>query len=134
MDGGSKRETYAVGEWIVATMVVSDVHSFFTTDITSFAVKLSKPLVGSSRNSTEGSVISAMAMFRRLLCPPDRPFTIGLPTRTSRASHKPRSASSWSTALSLLCRLSCIGRLSSAVYRSISRAVSAAMSVSNCST
>eukprot|EP00982_Pelagococcus_subviridis_P016093 31450-Pelagococcus_subviridis.AAC.17 len=83
--------------------------------MTSFAVKLSNPLVGSSRNKTEGSVMSAIAMFVRFAWPPDIPLTIWLPTTTSRASHRPRSRNSLSTAVSLDANGSFIGRFSSAV-------------------
>ena len=88
----------AVGEWMVATMVTCDFASDLTTLITSLAVKESRPDVGSSRKSTEGLVMSAMAMLVRLACPPEMPLTIALPTTTSLASHSPSSVSSLSTA------------------------------------
>mmetsp|Transcript_41604 Transcript_41604/g.102524 ORF Transcript_41604/g.102524 Transcript_41604/m.102524 type:complete len:245 (-) Transcript_41604:541-1275(-) len=130
----NRLKAYAVGEWMVAMMVVSLVTRLFTTLITSFAVNESSPLVGSSRNSTEGLVMSAMAMLVRFFCPPLMPLTISLPTTTSRASHSPSSLISLSTSFSLSVKSSSLGRLSSAVYSSISRTVRAAIRVSNCST
>mmetsp|Transcript_1852 Transcript_1852/g.7440 ORF Transcript_1852/g.7440 Transcript_1852/m.7440 type:complete len:117 (+) Transcript_1852:351-701(+) len=115
-------------------MVTSSVLSVLTTDMTSLAVNESNPDVGSSRNRMLGSVMSAMAMFSRLACPPEIPFTISEPTRTSLAPARPRSWSSFSQAASFDSALSSRGRLSSAVYMSISCTVSAGMRVSNCST
>ena len=119
---------------MVAMMVTSSVFSRLTTDMTSLAVKESRPLVGSSRKRTDGSVMSAMAMFRRLACPPEMPLTISEPTRTSLAAASPSSSRSFSHAASLDSALSSSGRLSSAVYMSISYTVSAGIKVSNCST
>ena len=101
-------------------MVTSSVLSRLTTDMTSLAVKESKPLVGSSRKSTDGSVINAIAMFRRFAWPPLMPLTISEPTNTSRADARPSSPRSFSHAASLDSALSSSGRFSSAVYASIS--------------
>ena len=55
---------------MVAQMVSPIWVSFFTTVMTSLAVKESRPEVGSSRNSTFGSDTSAIPMLVRLHCPP----------------------------------------------------------------
>lgn len=44
------------------------------------AVWVSKPVVGSSRNITDGSVISSMPMLVRFLSPPEIPRVISVPT------------------------------------------------------
>mmetsp|Transcript_9124 Transcript_9124/g.34109 ORF Transcript_9124/g.34109 Transcript_9124/m.34109 type:complete len:163 (-) Transcript_9124:482-970(-) len=115
MARSNRENAYAVGLWIVARIVVSRVLSFFTTDMTSFAVNESSPEVGSSRKRTDGSVMSAIAMLSRFAWPPDRPFTIADPTTTSFASHSPKSLSNVSTASSFCANGSAIGRFSSAV-------------------
>jgi hypothetical protein len=58
------------------------VTSALTVVMTSFAVKLSRPLVGSSRNSTRGDVMSKMPMLTRLAWPPLIPFSRRLPILT----------------------------------------------------
>ncbi len=49
-----------MGEWMVAQMVTPSEVRLLTSVMTSLDVKLSRPEVGSSRNSTRGLVISAM--------------------------------------------------------------------------
>ena len=52
-------------------------------------VTLSRPEVGSSRNSNLGRVSNSMATHRRLRSPPLMPFFMGLPTMTLRTCASP---------------------------------------------
>lgn len=52
----------------------------FRSKRTAFAVLESKPVVGSSRNKMDGSVISSIAILVRFLSPPDTPRINWVPT------------------------------------------------------
>ncbi len=68
MTRSKRAKVAAVGEWMVAAMVVPSSLSPATTFITSLAVKLSRPDVGSSRNSTRGLVMRAMPICGLAAC------------------------------------------------------------------
>ena len=53
---------------------------FFSSLMTDTAVKASSPVVGSSRNSTCGPIISSIPMLVRFLSPPDTPRKNSVPT------------------------------------------------------
>lgn len=119
---------------MVATMVTPSATRALTVVMTSLAVKLSRPEVGSSRNSTRGEVMREMPMFTRLAWPPLMPFSSGLPIFTCLHGVRPSFSSSVSTAAFLEASGSLRGRFSSAVYSIISSTVRMCSSVSNCST
>jgi len=50
------------------------------TDMTTFAVLASSPVVGSSKNKIGGDFMSSMPMLTRLRSPPDTPRINSLPT------------------------------------------------------
>ena len=59
--------------------MVNDAYSFnkLTTDI---AVAESSPVVGSSRNTISGDIISSIPMLVRFLSPPETPLRTSVPT------------------------------------------------------
>lgn len=59
---------------------VSSVHHLFSRSRTELAVLASRPVVGSSRNKTAGSIISSIPMFVLFLSPPEIPRVICVPT------------------------------------------------------
>ena len=111
----NRPNAYAVGLWMVAHTVTPPDRSPFTTVITSFAVKLSSPDVGSSRKRTRGEVMMAMPMLVRFACPPLMPLTSGLPILTSRQAVSASASSTSSTAAFLDSMDSVMGRFISAV-------------------
>mmetsp|Transcript_3984 Transcript_3984/g.8585 ORF Transcript_3984/g.8585 Transcript_3984/m.8585 type:complete len:227 (-) Transcript_3984:161-841(-) len=119
---------------MVAQMVVPLSASFLTTDMTSLAVKESRPLVGSSRNNTMGLVTRAMPMLARFACPPLMPLRKGSPICTSLHVSSPRVLMRLSTAVRFSANDSDRGRFRLAVYISISCTVRLPIRVSNCST
>lgn len=56
------------------------LHYLFSNRRTELAVLASSPVVGSSRNRTEGSMISSIPMFVLFLSPPEMPRVICVPT------------------------------------------------------
>mmetsp|Transcript_132996 Transcript_132996/g.323256 ORF Transcript_132996/g.323256 Transcript_132996/m.323256 type:complete len:144 (-) Transcript_132996:366-797(-) len=135
MNRSSKSEkAKLVGAWIVATTVAPSFASSFSSTQTSFAMRESRPEVGSSRKTTFGRVISASAMFTRFAWPPEMPRCSWLPMTVLR--HFCRRSNSMTS--SHLCRFSALltlrGSFSSAVYISICSTVSSPTKVSNCST
>jgi len=58
---------------------VLEIYRFKST-MTAFAVDASNPVVGSSKNSTLGAVMSSIAMHARFFSPPEIPLIKLLPT------------------------------------------------------
>lgn len=56
------------------------LHYLFSNSRTELAVLASSPVVGSSKNRTEGSIISSIPMFVLFLSPPEIPRVICVPT------------------------------------------------------
>ena len=48
--------------------------------MTALAVLASSPVVGSSRNKTDGEIINSIPIFVRFLSPPEMPRIISVPT------------------------------------------------------
>ena len=69
--------------------MVNDAYSFnkLTTDI---AVAASSPVVGSSRNTISGDIISSIPMLVRFLSPPETPLRISVPTYIAVYQHNKR--------------------------------------------
>lgn len=67
--------------------------SSFTKLITSQLAAESSPLVGSSRNSILGLVMSCAATLTLRFCPPETPLRIGVPMIVSAWSRKPNDES-----------------------------------------
>ncbi|CAG9325714.1 unnamed protein product [Blepharisma stoltei] len=68
-----------LGWWIVDITVLPFLACSINKSITTSAVKLSRPEVGSSSKRTIGSVISSIPMQTLFLSPPERPFLVMLP-------------------------------------------------------
>mmetsp|Transcript_18103 Transcript_18103/g.40976 ORF Transcript_18103/g.40976 Transcript_18103/m.40976 type:complete len:144 (+) Transcript_18103:116-547(+) len=135
MKRSSKREkAKLVGAWIVAITVAPSAASAFSRTQTSFAMRESRPDVGSSRKTTFGRVMSANAMFTRFAWPPEMPRCSWLPMTVLRHLSRRNFAMTSSTRCCFSARLSLAGSLSSAVYMSICCTVSSPTRVSNCST
>mmetsp|Transcript_2753 Transcript_2753/g.8280 ORF Transcript_2753/g.8280 Transcript_2753/m.8280 type:complete len:98 (-) Transcript_2753:827-1120(-) len=94
----------------------------------------SSPVVGSSSMMTAGSETSARPILTRLACPPEIPLCSGSPINVWRHACRRNSWHAFSAAARFSAMGSRIGRLSSAVYISISITDKFGMSVSNCST
>mmetsp|Transcript_143188 Transcript_143188/g.399114 ORF Transcript_143188/g.399114 Transcript_143188/m.399114 type:complete len:104 (+) Transcript_143188:1347-1658(+) len=101
---------------------------------TSFAMRESRPEVGSSRKTTFGRVIKDRAMFTRLAWPPEIPRHRGLPMTVLRHFSRRSRAITSLHLCRFASRLTRAGSFSSAVYISICSTVSSPTSVSNCST
>jgi hypothetical protein len=70
--------------WMVAMTVLPAAASVLKVSQTLYAVYVSSPEVGSSRNNIDGSVISSIATAVRLRSPPDiPPFSPAIPTIVS---------------------------------------------------
>lgn len=92
---------------MVHTTVVFPVSaSSFNFSQSDSAVTLSRPLVGSSRNSNNGWVNSSIATHKRFLSPPEIPFFKLFPTITLRTCDRPISTSASFTRCP---RISCVG-------------------------
>mmetsp|Transcript_53375 Transcript_53375/g.129837 ORF Transcript_53375/g.129837 Transcript_53375/m.129837 type:complete len:127 (-) Transcript_53375:397-777(-) len=101
---------------------------------TSSAVRLSSPLVGSSRNRTGGRVINASPMFTRFACPPEIPLDREFPITVCRHDSKSSIAMTSLTRLVRSAGVNDVGNFNSAVYFSIFSTVNSPTNVSNCST
>mmetsp|Transcript_8433 Transcript_8433/g.22929 ORF Transcript_8433/g.22929 Transcript_8433/m.22929 type:complete len:144 (+) Transcript_8433:1211-1642(+) len=123
-----------VGEWTVAITVAPSLARSFSKTQTSFAMRESRPDVGSSRKTTFGRVMRASAMFTRFAWPPEMPRTNWLPMTVLRHFCKRSSSMISSTRCCLSSRLRLRDSFSSAVYMSICCTVSSPTRVSNCST
>jgi hypothetical protein len=106
---------------------------FFNASTTVNAVMLSKPLVGSSRNITEGSWMMSTAMLTRRFSPPERPRFMSLPTMVSATWSMPSSRM-------VSCTMACFsahvlsGMRNRAAYKSVSFTVSKGNNASDCIT
>mmetsp|Transcript_28218 Transcript_28218/g.61952 ORF Transcript_28218/g.61952 Transcript_28218/m.61952 type:complete len:204 (-) Transcript_28218:591-1202(-) len=90
------------------------------------AVVESRPLVGSSRNSTEGLMSSSWPMDTRLRSPPDTPRIMWLPMMVSLHLLRPRPCSTISTRDTLTSCDQERGRRSTAAKYNVSNTVSSA--------
>mmetsp|Transcript_90015 Transcript_90015/g.280159 ORF Transcript_90015/g.280159 Transcript_90015/m.280159 type:complete len:144 (-) Transcript_90015:366-797(-) len=122
------------GAWTVAITVAPSFTRFFSSTQTSFAMRESRPDVGSSRKTTLGRVTSASAMFTRFVWPPEMPRRSWLPMTVPRHFSRRRSSMTSSQRWRFPSRPRLRGSFSSAVYMSICSTVSSPTSVSNCST
>jgi hypothetical protein len=127
-------KTEAGGWWIVHAIVMARAWAIFLRKLMIMTAEAeSTPLVGSSRNSTDGRFASATAIESRRLLPPERPLMNSLPAFTSCWSSRPTLfIRSW-TAASRAAASSC-GWYSRTACSRWSRTVSDAQRVSNCST
>jgi len=77
------RQMSSRGWWMVAMMVWLLLTARSDRNLVTLrAAKLSSPVVGSSKKTTEGEATIPMAMLSRLLCPPDKPLTLIPPGRS----------------------------------------------------
>eukprot|EP01085_Mycamoeba_gemmipara_P003644 Mycagemm_TRINITY_DN10278_c2_g2::TRINITY_DN10278_c2_g2_i1::g.3644::m.3644 type:complete len:106 gc:universal TRINITY_DN10278_c2_g2_i1:1168-1485(+) len=86
-------------------------------------VKLSRPVVGSSRNSTDGSLMSSTPMAARLRSPPEMPRTSALPILVLAHALRFSSVMTSSTRCSFSSFDMEAGNLSRAAYSNDSRTV-----------
>ena len=97
MDGSNDEELYRVRDYNilhgVQLLTLCLLARSFTKLITSQLAAESKPLVGSSKKSILGLVISCAATLTLLFCPPDMPLRIGVPMIVSAWSFKPKDES-----------------------------------------
>mmetsp|Transcript_90016 Transcript_90016/g.280162 ORF Transcript_90016/g.280162 Transcript_90016/m.280162 type:complete len:144 (-) Transcript_90016:412-843(-) len=135
MKRSSKKEkARLVGEWTVAITVAPSFARFFSKAQSSFAMRESRPDVGSSRKTIFGRVTSASATFTRFAWPPEMPRRSWLPMTVLRHFSRRKISITSSTRWRFPSRPRLRGSLSSAVYMSICSTVSSPTSVSNCST
>ena len=99
---------------------------------TSFAIKESRPEVGSSRKITAGFVISARAMLTRFACPPETPRISTPPMTVFSQLSSPSAAITSATRPAFLAMLRLVGSRSSAVYMSICFTVSSPVRICVC--
>mmetsp|Transcript_26405 Transcript_26405/g.53637 ORF Transcript_26405/g.53637 Transcript_26405/m.53637 type:complete len:159 (+) Transcript_26405:4641-5117(+) len=123
-----------VGLWMVQTTVRPSRARSQSNSMTSSAVRLSNPLVGSSRKRTRGLVIMARPILTRLACPPLMPRTRAEPIMVPRQDSRSRRAITSFTRSVRSVDVTDAGSLRAAVYESICSTVSSPTRVSNCST
>mmetsp|Transcript_27969 Transcript_27969/g.65184 ORF Transcript_27969/g.65184 Transcript_27969/m.65184 type:complete len:142 (+) Transcript_27969:1684-2109(+) len=91
-------KTAVEGWWIVhTTMILSSAATRLRCPMTAAAEAESRPEVGSSRKTTAGPLMRAMARESLLFCPPDRPLKKALPHLVCWHDSRPRETMSWST-------------------------------------
>mmetsp|Transcript_5925 Transcript_5925/g.15225 ORF Transcript_5925/g.15225 Transcript_5925/m.15225 type:complete len:206 (+) Transcript_5925:435-1052(+) len=111
-----------------------EAHSCFTALTMSSADAASRPEVGSSRQSTDGSATSSMPMLTRLRCPPLMPRRRTSPTMAPRSGCRLRSSSDSSTRRSFCARVTLAGSRNAAWYQRLSSTVRSPYSTSSCGT
>eukprot|EP00276_Gloeochaete_wittrockiana_P012055 CAMPEP_0184371782 /NCGR_PEP_ID=MMETSP1089-20130417/163591_1 /TAXON_ID=38269 ORGANISM="Gloeochaete wittrockiana, Strain SAG46.84" /NCGR_SAMPLE_ID=MMETSP1089 /ASSEMBLY_ACC=CAM_ASM_000445 /LENGTH=142 /DNA_ID=CAMNT_0026714577 /DNA_START=109 /DNA_END=537 /DNA_ORIENTATION=+ len=94
-----------------------------STCITDHASADDSPLVGSSRNSIFGRLMSSRPMETRRLSPPETPRTNGPPTLVSRVCSNPNSAITSITRSIFFAYVVVRGRLNIDAYRNVSYTV-----------
>mmetsp|Transcript_95830 Transcript_95830/g.310585 ORF Transcript_95830/g.310585 Transcript_95830/m.310585 type:complete len:205 (+) Transcript_95830:1069-1683(+) len=123
------------GWWMThSTVVPRRSAEVFMQSTTSCAVVLSRPLVGSSANSSNGCETSSMAMDTRLRWPPEMPRCSGVPTRASWIALRWRSSS---TLVMIACNSSSLvvaAKRSFAWNMTFSSTVSSPWRISSCGT
>mmetsp|Transcript_15345 Transcript_15345/g.33708 ORF Transcript_15345/g.33708 Transcript_15345/m.33708 type:complete len:133 (+) Transcript_15345:1326-1724(+) len=81
--------------WCNVQMTVHPAEARSLSTLTTwYAAKESKPLVGSSRQTISGRVMSSTPMAVRFRCPPDNPLMTELPTIVSAQRVSPNEARS----------------------------------------
>mmetsp|Transcript_11011 Transcript_11011/g.27292 ORF Transcript_11011/g.27292 Transcript_11011/m.27292 type:complete len:253 (-) Transcript_11011:328-1086(-) len=122
------------GWWIERTMVRPCRARRFRSARTWLEVVASRPVVGSSRKSTEGDVMSSMPMLTRLRSPPLMPRINSLPTLLSATFPRPSSSMTFCTRFCFSEYEMVPGKRSSALNIRFSLTVSVPMTMSSCTT
>mmetsp|Transcript_111576 Transcript_111576/g.315579 ORF Transcript_111576/g.315579 Transcript_111576/m.315579 type:complete len:260 (+) Transcript_111576:1180-1959(+) len=136
----SMRANISEDGWCIVQAIVQPLlASSLTVHITCQALNESKPVVGSSRNTMEGRVMSSTPMLTRFLSPLLMPFRLGPPIGLSQQSDSPsdrNSSEMWLCNCPVASSLDrCVaGSRSLAEKRRASRGVSVAKNSSFCIT